>query len=102
MKAARMFRLIVYLLFAVILISLLRGVIGTIARAFHIFVQASRGESPGPRQVPRVPLTGELKRDPVCGTYIAAASSLKVGEGASTVYFCSGECRDKYRMAARS
>lgn len=94
-----MFRLILYLLLTVILISLLRGVIGTLARAFSIFVQASRGGTSG-RHIPQVPLTGELKRDPVCGTYISAATSLKVGEGAQTVYFCSGACRDKYLMAA--
>ena len=96
-----MFRIILYLLLAVILISLLRGVIGTLARAFSIFVQAGRGDAQGPRRVPQVPLTGELKRDPVCGTYISAATSLKVGDGAKAVYFCSGACRDKYRMAAR-
>ena len=96
-----MFRIILYLLLAVILISLLRGVIGTLARAFSIFVQASRGPASAPRQTPQVPLSGELKRDPVCGTYISAATSLKLGEGAKTVYFCSGECRDKYLMAAR-
>jgi len=98
-----MFRLILYLLLSVVLISLLRGVIGTLARAFSIFVQASGGGNGArQKQVPQVPLTGELKRDPVCGTYISTATSLKVGEGATAVYFCSGECRDKYLMAARS
>ena len=99
-----MFRLIFYLLLTVVLISLLRGVIGTLARAFSIFVQASGGGNKNtnrPRQF-QVPLTGELKRDPVCGTYISAATSLKVGEGPKTVYFCSGECRDKYLMSAHS
>ena len=44
----------------------------------------------------QVPLTGELKKDPVCGTYIAAATSIKEKVGGQTFHFCSTECRDKY------
>lgn len=91
-----MFRVIFYLIFAVILISLLRGIMGIIARGF--------GELMGPRpsqQAPapgggQVPLTGELKKDPACGTYISAATSLQEKVGSETFYFCSKQCRDKY------
>jgi YHS domain-containing protein len=41
-------------------------------------------------------LTGELKKDPACGTYISAATSVKETVGGQTFHFCSKECRDKY------
>ena len=42
------------------------------------------------------PLTGELKKDPVCGTYTAIASSVQQTIRGQTFYFCSPQCRDKY------
>jgi YHS domain-containing protein len=44
----------------------------------------------------QVPLTGELKKDPACGTYISAATSIQEKVGGETFYFCSKQCRDKY------
>ena len=41
----------------------------------------------------------KLARDPVCGTYVAAVSGLSVSAKGQTHYFCSKECRDKYRAA---
>ena len=52
-----------------------------------------------PQQRPDVPSGGELKRDPVCGTYVAVATSLTREVKGQTHYFCSKECRDKYRAA---
>jgi YHS domain-containing protein len=43
-----------------------------------------------------VPLSGELKKDPSCGTYISAATAIKQTVGGQTYHFCSAECRDKY------
>ncbi len=40
---------------------------------------------------------GELKKDPVCGTYVSAASSVREKVGGEVVYFCSDECRAKFR-----
>jgi YHS domain-containing protein len=40
---------------------------------------------------------GELKRDPVCGTYVSTAVSVKRTVKGEVVHFCSEECRDKYR-----
>jgi YHS domain-containing protein len=47
---------------------------------------------------PPVPLGGELKKDPVCGTYISAATALQEKVKGETVYFCSKDCREKYRQ----
>ena len=40
---------------------------------------------------------GELKKDPVCGTYVSTAASVTRTVGGQVVHFCSKECRDKYR-----
>ena len=44
----------------------------------------------------KVPAGGELRKDPVCGTYVSVASSVSHQANGKTVYFCSKECRDKY------
>ena len=45
---------------------------------------------------PSVQAGGELKRDPVCGTYVSTAVSVKRTVKGEVVHFCSEECRDKY------
>ncbi len=93
-----MFRLILYLLLAVVVISVLQGIIRVISSFFHALT------NPPSRQAARpgadIPLAGELKRDPVCGTYIATSTSLKYAKGSEVTYFCSTGCRDKFLAAA--
>lgn len=40
--------------------------------------------------------TGELVKDPVCGTYVEAESAISVREGEAVHHFCSYECRDAF------
>ena len=96
-----MFRLIYYLLLMVLAISVVRAIIGTLARAFAAFTGVAPNGAQRHAMRDSVPLTGELKRDPVCGTFVAESSALKLTDGAQTVHFCSSACRDKYVVAAR-
>ena len=88
-----MVRAILYVIVAVLFISALRSVIGIFARAFGSFVnpqpQAARRSS--------VEAGGELKRDPVCGTFISTSTALQKKLGGETYYFCSPSCREKFR-----
>ena len=61
-------RVVVYLLFAVILISVLRAVMGIIAKGFGELMGPRPGQASQSSQAPgkQVPLTGELKKDPAC------------------------------------
>jgi YHS domain-containing protein len=61
----------------------------------------SRSSSPARshQPPPTVSTGGELKKDPVCGTYVAAGGSLTRTVNGQLVYFCSQQCRDKYRVA---
>ena len=91
-----MFRVIFWLLGLVVIISILRGVIGIIFKGIGELVSPRSRQPGGQSPSNQVPLTGELKKDPACGTYIAAATSIHETVGGETFYFCSTQCRDKY------
>ncbi|MDR2076381.1 MAG: transcriptional regulator [Desulfovibrio sp.] len=40
--------------------------------------------------------SGELVKDPVCGVYVEAASSISVRDGDRVQYFCGHDCRDRF------
>jgi YHS domain-containing protein len=52
-----------------------------------------------PPAMPAVQVGGELKKDPVCGTYVSTAASLTRTVDGQVVYFCSKACRDQYAKA---
>lgn len=51
------------------------------------------------RPAPPVQTGGELKKDPVCGTYVSTEASVTKRINGETLHFCSAACRDKYRAA---
>ncbi len=87
-------RAILYAIVAVLIISLVRSVIGILAKSFFDVVNPSRPAQPGR---PTVQAGGELKKDPVCGTFISMDTALQKKVGKDVYYFCSPECRDKFR-----
>ena len=40
--------------------------------------------------------SGDMVKDPACGTYVDKESSIRVKEGDKVHVFCSYECRDKF------
>jgi YHS domain-containing protein len=44
----------------------------------------------------RMVASGEMVKDPECGTYIAADSQITVRDGETTYHFCSYDCRDAF------
>jgi YHS domain-containing protein len=91
-----MLRFIAILLVTVLLISVLRAIIGTVVRGFSELISGGTSTTASPSRRPDVPVAGELKKDPVCGTFIPAATAMKKTVRGETVYFCSQECRDKF------
>jgi YHS domain-containing protein len=51
---------------------------------------------PPPPQQPATSST-ELKKDPVCGTYVSAASGFTRTANGQLICFCSKECRDRWQ-----
>ena len=95
-----MLRLIAVMLASIFAISILRSVIGLIMKAFGGMVGPNLANNtpqgqPQPSS-PAAPVGGELKKDPVCGTYVLAATAVKKTSGGQTIYFCSTDCRDKH------
>ncbi|HET9266670.1 MAG TPA: hypothetical protein VFO31_00850 [Vicinamibacterales bacterium] len=42
----------------------------------------------------------QLVRDPVCGTFVAPTESFAFRSGSETHYFCSVDCRERFRKSA--
>lgn len=87
-----MVRVVLYAIVAVLVISALRSVIGIMAKAFAQFT----GMRPPETRRPTVAAGGELKRDPVCGTFISPATAVQKKVGGEVYYFCSQECARKF------
>lgn len=87
------FRVVVPLL---LLFWLLRGILRSIFDGLNTQV-AARPTRPVPTTVSP---GGELKKDPVCGTYVSVDTSVTKRIDGQTLHFCSPACRDKYRAAS--
>jgi YHS domain-containing protein len=72
-----------------------------IARAFWQVVggvmDAARGVESGQARGARQAV--KLVRDPVCGTFVSPRVALSATAAGSTHYFCSEECRSKFRKS---
>jgi YHS domain-containing protein len=94
-----MFRAILYLIGFMLVMSVIRSVLGIIGKAFSGLSDTSSPQAgaAGPRQPQSPPSGGELKKDPVCGTFISTATAFQKFAQGQTYYFCSTECRDKFK-----
>lgn len=45
--------------------------------------------------------TGELHKDPVCGTYVAESTAFRRQMAGQTFFYCSEACREKHTLVAR-
>ena len=93
-----MSRSLLYLVIGLFLITFIRMVIGIIMRGMgEMLSQQSTptGAAP-PGRAPHPPISGELKRDPVCGTFVPASTAFRKTVNGQAYHFCSAECRDKY------
>jgi len=84
-------RVIFYLIVGVIILSLLRSVLEAVGKAF-----AGASSPAAPAEAPRGQAPQSLKKDPVCGTFVSAATAMQKTKGGETYYFCSAACRDKF------
>jgi YHS domain-containing protein len=89
-------RFILYVVVGVIILSLLRSVLDAIGKAFANVTSAQSSQSGPSPGAPRGHAPETLKKDPVCGTFVSAATSVQKTKGGETYYFCSAACRDKF------
>jgi YHS domain-containing protein len=93
------FTIVAVLVARAILNSLLRGVTNAArmnSSPRPVTDQSPRDEANRPSQA-----TGELHKDPVCGTYVAESTPFRRQISGHTFYYCSGACKDKHALVAR-
>jgi len=91
-----MFRyLILEVLVPILIFTLLRSILRTLFQSKRSTEVRSQPQSAPPPVV----AGGELKKDPVCGTYVSTGASVTRKVNGELVHFCSAACRDKYRAA---
>jgi len=87
--------LFIRIIFPLLVFWFVRSALKSLFAAFHSSsAPPNRVQQPSP-----VSVGGELKKDPVCGTYVSTAASITDRVNGEVVHFCSAECRDKYRVA---
>jgi YHS domain-containing protein len=91
-----MFAYLVRLLLFFVAISVIRSVVQGVVRAYRGGSSGSASQRPsgGPSTSPDGSTL--LHQDPVCGTYVAASSSLRKIIKGKVYHFCSEECRDRF------
>jgi len=78
------------LVLAMVMARAVWSVIGGVTEGLSGRASGSRGGN--------VPARGvQMVRDPVCGTYVIPDRALSLPDGSGRVFFCSANCRDKYR-----
>ena len=83
-----MARVILMIVLAIIVSRAFRRLVGGVIEGLGGHSRATRA-----RQVGGV----QMVRDPVCGTFVVPGSALTLADGRRQLYFCSTDCRDKYR-----
>jgi YHS domain-containing protein len=86
--------LIVEVLLPLLVLWLVRNLIRSLFGGLH----SSVARQP-PQKAPTIHTGGELKKDPVCGTFVSVDASVTKRVNGELVHFCSPACRDKYRVA---
>jgi YHS domain-containing protein len=90
-----MVKAVLYVFLAIFLISLLRSIIGIVGKGVGALFEPDSSARNSADSEPRK--AGELKRDPVCGTYVSTATSVKKTVDGQVVHFCSAACSEKYK-----
>jgi YHS domain-containing protein len=85
-------RFLLELLPYIFLFLLVRSVV----RAYLANSRRNREAASADRQTRNAPAAAELRKDPVCGAYVAPAAGVSRTVNGQIVYFCSEQCRDKY------
>ena len=94
-----MFRAILELVITILLAMVARAVLGSVMKGFGNAAAARHQAPPQPQQTAAKP-TGELHKDPVCGTYVAESTAFQRRITGTTYYYCSDACRSKHAIAS--
>jgi len=88
-----MIRALGYLIATLLVVAIVRSILQIVLKGFADLFHPPASAN----KTPQVPAGGELKKDPVCGTFISTATAIQKRVSGETYYFCSPECRDKFK-----
>ncbi len=94
-----MFRSIVEFLALLLFFAVARGVISALGQAFRGAGNSAQKSEPKNASDGELQSAGELRKDPVCGTFVSTATPLKRVLNGQTYYFCSVDCRDRFAVS---
>jgi uncharacterized protein len=92
-----MFRFLLRLIVLLIVFAIIRYIVTSVGRFFSQASNPPAQRPPG--QATSGATIGELKQDPVCGTFVPTSTSVKKTINGELVHFCSAACRDKFKVA---
>jgi YHS domain-containing protein len=92
-------RLLEFIVIVWVVRFVLRNLLGSGSRT-----QSFQARGPAQSQTSSEPLvvSGEMKKDPNCGTYVSTELSLKSRYGGEVVHFCSRECQQQFLQSHSS
>jgi YHS domain-containing protein len=97
-----MFRAIFEFLALLIFFAAARAAISALMRLLAGGVRNSSSfNQPREGSAENLQSAGDLKKDPVCGTFVPVTTSLKRVVNGELVYFCSPACRDQFAVHAK-
>jgi len=91
-----MFRALVEMIVTLVAVYLVRQILTILMSSFRGGFSGGAGPRGTPPRSPSGGTVGELKKDPVCGTFISTQTAFQKSVHGETYYFCSQECRDKF------
>jgi YHS domain-containing protein len=94
------FRAILELIITILLAMVARAVIGSFMKGLGNATAAAGRQPPRQHQQTDAKPTGELHKDPVCGTYVAESTVFQRRMTGKTYYYCSDSCRSKHAIAS--
>jgi YHS domain-containing protein len=86
-----------YLILDILLPLLLFGIVRSFLRSLFGSQSSVTRQAPAQPPPPTVVVGGELRKDPVCGTYVSTGASVTRTVDGRVVHFCSKECRDAFQ-----
>lgn len=95
-------RAVLEFLFTIIIILVARAILTSVVKGV---ANAAASSGAAPKQQSNRRSTerpsGELHKDPVCGTYVAESTVFRRQAGGQSFYYCSEACREKHALVAR-
>ena len=64
--------------------------------ANDILKKRKKNEKQDEKDIAKKVASGEMVKDPQCGTYVSVEDSITVRDGDKVYHFCSYDCRDKF------